>query len=86
MERQVLNIMNKLCDSITSDKLREAVVNVEERLLDIQTLLQLLELSLLDNQDDKHLVRTVNIICKLFHTFIEKEFMALKEMIKVNKV
>ena len=86
MERQVLNIMNKLCDSITSDKLREAVVNVEERLLDIQTLLQLLELSLLDNQDDKHLVQTVNIICKLFHTFIEKEFMALKEMIKVNKV
>ena len=86
MERQVLNILNEKCDSITSDKLREAVENVEERLLDIQNLLQLLELSLLDNQDDKHLVRTVNIICELFHTFLEKEFMALKEMIKVKKV
>lgn len=78
--------MSEKSDLCGSDKLREAVENVEERLLDIQNLLQLLEVSLVDNQDDKHIVRSVNIICGFLDTLIEKDIVTLKEIIKVDKV
>ena len=82
----MLNILNENVNVYTSDKLREAVENVEERLLDIQNLLQLLELSLLDNQDDKHIIRTVNVIYRFLATLLEKDFVAFREMIKDRTV
>ena len=82
----MLNILNENVNVYTSDKLREAVENVEERLLDIQNLLQLLELSLLDNQDDKHIIRTVNVIYRFLVTLLQNEFVTLKNTIKDKTV
>ena len=82
----MLNILNENVNVYTSDKLREAVENVEERLLDIQNLLQLLELSLLDNQDDKHIIRTVNVIYRFLVTLLQNEFVTLKKTIKDKTV
>lgn len=62
--------------------LLDKVQQLHESLEDIKNVVQLLEMSLVNNGDDKHIVRSVNVINKMLNTVLNDDMVALRELIQ----
>lgn len=62
--------------------LTEMIDNLQEKLEDIQNITQLLEMSLANNGDDPHIIRSVNIIDRMIAKCIGEDIEALREIIQ----
>lgn len=75
-------MLNEENSKVEVGVLLDKVQQLHESLEDIKNVVQLLEMSLVNNEDDKHIVRSVNIINKMLNTVLNDDMVALKELIQ----
>ena len=73
--------MDKVKNGNEIETLCSAIDNLEESLHDIKNIVQLLEISLQSNEDDRHIVRSVDIINKMVTTVINNDVCMMKKII-----
>lgn len=67
-----------------SNRMEEIILLIEQLendLDDVRNIVQLLEMSLENNQDDAHIIKSVNIIDKMLSAVMEKRIVELKEAV-----
>lgn len=75
--------MSDTTNGITGkNELLTAAEKLQTGLEDIKNIVQLLEMSLANNKDDEHIIRSVNIINRMIETSINEDTVALMETIQ----
>ncbi|MBP3475316.1 MAG: hypothetical protein J6K48_03230 [Lachnospiraceae bacterium] len=62
--------------------LHELIDDLQEKLEDIQNITQLLEMSLANNGDDPHIIKSVGIIDKMLAAIIKEDLEALRNSVQ----
>lgn len=73
---------NEISGKSKDYELHELIDDLQEKLEDIQNITQLLEMSLANNGDDPHIIKSVSIIDKMLATIIMEDLEALRNSVQ----
>lgn len=72
------------CNKVNVNKVLLEIETLQTNVCDVRNIVQLLEMSLTENQDDKHIIRSIKIIDKMVRTIEVEDIGRLKDLLLHN--
>ncbi len=74
--------MDKMSNNDVQTSIQLAVEDLEENLYDVQNVVQLLAMSLTSNEEDEHMVRSINVINKMLANILKTDIVTIKQLLQ----
>lgn len=68
-------------NKFNENEIRLGFETLQTNIEDVRNIVQLLEISLTENKEDKHIIRSVNVIDKMLKSILVEDMNTLKELL-----